>query len=117
MAFTLAAATIISSIVSIIGTAYSAKVASDDLAKAQAENKSLDNRDFFAQQKANAIGNASTQKQLGQADDRIALDRARFGEEQRKNNYQITRDQVTQVEKLLNTNIGLKNDNLSRWKQ
>jgi hypothetical protein len=121
-----AAVTIIGAVIAAAASAYGSYKTSQDVDKAQAESKRMyeeeqkrtDRNDRFNRSMSarSMFLNEKTQAEnLALSKDRLALEQDRFGLSQTSTGFNMVKDMVGQTEKLLNSNVGLKNLVLQRW--
>lgn len=114
------AALIVSGIVSALSSGVGAYVQNKQMGEARDEARALNNQQIEMQKENNAFNRSLAMKQL-----REGRQAREFNEDMQKANlattratsaFQMTRAGVEDIEKMLNTNIGLKNMVLNRWK-
>lgn len=101
-------ALLLSSLVQLAGTGIGAAVNASETNKAREEAERLDARNFAETQKANRFNQDMSKAQHGLQKDRFGFDKMQAG-------YGINRDQLSRVENLLNSNMGLQNLVLNKW--
>jgi hypothetical protein len=106
-------------LIDVVSTGVGAYYQAKDTAAARKEAREMYDAQAVREDRQSAFNNritsqsAALSKRVNEA--AMANDASRLNMDKQKFSYQITRDQMQQIENMLNTNIGLQSTVLNRW--